>query len=276
MGITRSQIIFHGASSETVNLYIEKGPDYVIPERDYTATHVPGRNGDVIVDTGSFQNVERKYSVSFGEYNKEKYVQLSSAVSAWLHSGSGYSDLQDTYEPLYRRKAYFKANTDFENILSQAGKGELVFICKPQRYLVSGEDPIEIDPEESTQIQNETLFRSLPRFEISGTWEDPADDYINNIIGVTTYDGTYQIAFNPFKILKKIYGDDPQSFDISFVVDTELQDVYTKVNNRYINLNGVVKMANGYFDFTPGVNSVQYTTTGSDVSLSVIPRWWTI
>lgn len=272
MGV-RSQIIFNGVSSNTVNLYIEQGPDYVIPERDYTVTHVPGRNGDVVVDTGSYQNVERTYSVSFGHETQDKYVQYSAAVSAWLHSGSGYSDLQDTYEPLYFRRAYYKANTNFENILNKAGKGKLTFVCKPQRYLLTGETPVEITT--SATMSNPTVFHSLPKIKVTGTWNDPIDDYTSNVITIVTNSGTYTIAFNPKVVLEKMYGQQ-SVYTAEFIIDCDIQDAYAKVNDVYKNLNGAVKLAYGYFGLAPGNNVISYTTTGTNSKLTVTPRWWTI
>ena len=43
-------IVFNGISSKDVGIEVETFPEYTIPEREYEAIHVPGRNGDVIID----------------------------------------------------------------------------------------------------------------------------------------------------------------------------------------------------------------------------------
>ena len=45
-------IIFNGVSSMDLHTLVQHPPEYAFPEKDCEATHVPGRNGDIIVDTG--------------------------------------------------------------------------------------------------------------------------------------------------------------------------------------------------------------------------------
>jgi phage-related protein len=140
-------ITFNGQSSSDYGILVEHPPGYHIPTRDYEYIHVPGRNGDLIIDKGSFQNGRRSYEIAFGD-TTENYAEMASKVANWLHSASGYAELSDTYEgtvtignqtkPKYFRLASYVDEVDIENILFHAGRAEIEFNCKPQRYLTSG------------------------------------------------------------------------------------------------------------------------------------------
>lgn len=119
---------------------VEHFPDYHMPEREYTVTHVPGRNGDALYDVGSYKNVTLEYEVAIVDpHNEHTFVEMSRLLSAWLHQGSGYLRLEDSYHPDEYRMAYYKEDGSITNILDQAGRITLKFVAKPQRYLTSGD-----------------------------------------------------------------------------------------------------------------------------------------
>lgn len=108
---------------------------YGAPSRDVDQIHVPGRNGDILVDNGGWNNVTVKYPdcnilSNFGE-NVEK-------LHEYLLSNPGYHTLIDQYHPDEVRYAEFRgpftadAHTGTGN---DSGSFDLEFNCKPQRFL---------------------------------------------------------------------------------------------------------------------------------------------
>lgn len=108
---------------------------YGAPSRDVDQIHVPGRNGDILVDNGGWNNVTVKYPdcnilSNFGE-NVEK-------LRGYLFSNPGYHTLIDQYHPDEVRYAEFRgpftadAHTGTGN---DSGSFDLEFNCKPQRFL---------------------------------------------------------------------------------------------------------------------------------------------
>lgn len=233
-------IIFNGTSSADLNVEVETPPKYIIPERDYDITHVPGRNGDLVLDTGSFQNVERTYSINVLGKNGN-YTEAASRVMSWLHSSVGYARLEDSYEPEYYREAIYKDNLEMENLFMEAGKADISFNCKPQRFLKMGEYPVHFTL--TGAINNPTRFNSLPIIYINGSGAGSVsvgDDLITiSEIGTTT------------------------------VIDSDLQDAYYDTENRnaYVTMDDFPKLE-------PGFNEVSFT--GGVTSVSIIPRWWTL
>ena len=63
-------INFNGVSTNSKRfsapILVEQPPSYAFPARDATFTHVPGRDGDIFVDNGSYNNVKRSYALAIG------------------------------------------------------------------------------------------------------------------------------------------------------------------------------------------------------------------
>lgn len=258
-------LMFNGVSSKDIGLEVETFPTYDIPRREYNVYHVPGRNGDIIIDTGTFENVYRTYKVSIATWDKVPYSVKMNRVAEWLHSTSGYARLEDSYDKDYYRMAYYTDPLSFENLFDEAGRGELKFVCKPQRYLKSGEVPLTLNmptggAQATMTINNKTGFNALPLFQVThdGTNES-AFDVINNS-GMYTI-GVYHTSLSP------VY------------VDSELQDAWAIDNSGttpvIVNENSLIAVNNGEFPrLTPGLNTINIY--GGVSSMSILPRWWTI
>ena len=231
-------IIFNNKSSADCRIQVAHPPGYVYPERDYTITHIPGRNGDIIQDNGCYKNVERTYEVSFDAPN-EDFATYANAVSAWLHSTTGYARLEDSYEPNYYRMATYQESNIFENLYNQAGTATIVFECKPQRFLKTGDNTITI--QNSLTIMNPTGFEAYPLFKVTGT------------SGVLTVNGN-SITF--------------ASIDDFVMLDCELQDAYKENINKNSTISGTFPV------LKTGSNTISWT--GDISSVTMKPRWWTI
>lgn len=238
-------IVFNGISSRDVGIEVETFPTYDVPEREYEAIHVPGRNGDVVIDNGTYKNTQRSYYVSIATYNLS-YHQKMAGVAKWLHSSSGYARLEDSYEPDFYRQAYYNEQVNFENLFNEAGRATINFVCKPQKFLKSGEIPIEFTSAGS--IQNGTINISLPKIEVI---TDNTQGEIN-ISGIRV-----TVAANA---------------GTSIIIDSELQDAY---NNQNVNKNLSITLNDGEFPvLKPGKNTISFS--GGVQSLKITPRWWTI
>ena len=236
-------IIFNGIPSTNYGIHVETPPVYATPERDYEVVHIPGRNGDLVIDNGSYKNVTRKYSISVGEIDGN-FTTLAAGVSEWLHSASGYARLEDSYESDYFRLAYYVADAEMENLFHQAGKMLIEFNCKPARFLKAGERAVPFTTDGS--ISNPTFQKSFPKLTVvvSGSGTLTIGDQTITINGLTN--------------------------STRMVIDSELQDVYEE--GSLTNLNSKVSFSDGFPLLSPGVNTI--TFTGSITSVEVIPRWW--
>lgn len=235
-------IIFNGLSSKDYGIEVEHPPKYEIPERDYEVTHIPGRNGDIIIDKGSYKNVARKYDIAVGSMEDDKFTELVNRIPEWLHSVSGYAYLEDSYEPDYYRLAMCINSIEVENILHQAGRTTIEFTCKPQRFLKTGNNIIRFAS--SGTLRNPTNFDALPLIKIYGSGS-----------GVLRI-GNYTITIS--------------NIDSYITIDSEIQDAYKLTLNK----NSSIVLSNGFPVLTKGNNSISFT--GGITSLEVTPKWWTL
>ena len=174
-------VVFNGISSQDLHIQVQTEPSYDFPEKDYEVTHVPGRNGDIVIDQGSWQNVSRKYNLAM-DAGKISYTEVASKLVQWLHSASGYARLEDSYEPDFYRMAMYKDSGSISNIFNKAGQIEVEFTCKPQRYFKSGEAADIFVA--SSEYRNPTDFPAKPLVKIHGSG--------SGVVGI----GTYTVTIN--------------------------------------------------------------------------------
>ena len=234
-------IIYNGISSEELGIHVESPPDYEVPERDYEIIPVPGRNGDIIIDKGAYKNVEREYKISIGEVDGDFSV-LASKISSWLTSGYGYLRLEDTYNPdIYMLAASTNVSV-ITNILQQAGRTVIKFNRKPERFLKTGEFPIEFTKD--GLIINPTNNISKPIVTIYG-----------NGAGTVNIEG-HVIAVS----------------DISgyVTVDSDIGNAYKDGANK----NSTISLSDGYPTLKAGSSDISFS--GGVTKVEIIPRWWLI
>ena len=231
-------VMFNGTSSQDLHALVQTAPEYEFPEKDYSVTHVEGRNGDIVIDTGSWQNVSRTYNLAI-DTRKISYAEVASKLVQWLHSASGYARLEDSYEPDFYRMAMYKDSGSISNIYSKAGQIEISFDCKPQRYLKSGE--VSDLFTSNTEYRNPTDFPSKPKIVIHGSGS-----------------GTVKIGAYEITIFNMLDG---------MTVDCEIQDTY----KDDINCNSRVSISE-YPKIIAGNNTI--SMSGGVTSIEITPRWW--
>lgn len=234
-------IIYNGLSSKDFGIVVEHPPNYELPERNYDTYHVPGRNGDVIVDLGSYNNVDRSYEIAVGDLDKW-FPEMAMKVSAWLHSGSGYARLEDSYEASHYRLASYHESVSIENILFHGGRATIHFNCKPQRFLKAGDKKRTF--KKAGIIHNPTSFSSEPIITVYGTGS-----------GVLVIGG-YTVTIS--------------DIGSTVVINSELQDAYKGAENR----NPYVTLSSNFPRLVPGDNRISFS--GGITSVEVIPKWWTL
>ena len=232
-------VFFNGRNAQDLGIIVEELPSYYYAERAFNHKQVNGKNGDVILDTGRYENVKKVYKVACYDPSRNFY-ESAVALSTFLHSaGSDYIRLEDSYEPSSYRMAIYEETNEIENLLGKAGKCEITFNCMPQRFLLSGDEEITI-PSSGYSIYNPTAFDAKPMIRIQGT-------------GTVTINGrSVQVTEN----------------DNDMLVDCE--------NQNAKDLSGADMNYFIYCDefpiLKPGFNTISYTETIDAVKIT--PRWW--
>ena len=140
----KKYFIFNGKKSSDFDVWASGLNIFHSPERRIERIQVPGRNGELLIEDGSFENTELLFKDCFiPNHFSENFTNLSN----YLNRQKGYQRLELSWLPDEYRLAAFHG--DIEATLKNwdgMGKFDLAFNCKPQRFLKSGEEPITILP----------------------------------------------------------------------------------------------------------------------------------
>jgi len=230
-----NKIVFGTVDSSTYGIYISGEGVFNAPVRDAEMISIPGRNGSYLLDRGRFDNIEVRYPAFNKEADKATFIQKIDNFRNAIASLKGYQKLVDTFHSDEYRMGSFIGGLEVQPFLynDHASQFELVFNCKPQRYLTSGETASTVA--NNGTITNPTLFPSKPLLAVKG-------------YGTITMNG-YEVNVNNLVlgnvILLEPFGGNPQT--PTKVYSTGLVntgDTITVATGSEININ--LKATSGY------------------------------
>lgn len=186
MGIIKG-FTFDGVDSLDYGVGITGSAVYNAPTRDVDMITIPGRNGEYALDHGRFNNIEVTYPAGLGEISQGNFADTISDLRNQLTSRVGYKRLEDEYHPDEYRTAIYKSGLEVNPVqYSRAGEFDIVFDCKPQRFLKSGETAVS--QSRNSTITNPTLFDSHPLLQFNSSGADAT-------IGLGTQNITVKSAY---------------------------------------------------------------------------------
>lgn len=155
------KLIFGDVDSSDYGIYITGEGVYNAPERAVEFVDVPGRNGAIVLDQGRFNNITLTYPAGTFGKTQEEFREAVRDFRNAVMSLRGYQRLEDSYHPDEYRMAIYVVGLEVSPVhYGTAGEFEIVFECKPQRWLSCGDYPV---PVESGQfVDNPTRFDSKP------------------------------------------------------------------------------------------------------------------
>lgn len=166
MGVIQKNLYVDGINLANYGLYVTGQSVYNAPQRDVELVAIPGRNGDYIIDNGRFQNIEVTYPAGLREDTTDFATRVAE-IRNILASRHRYVRIEDDYNPDEYREGMFVSGLEVTPACHNiAGEFELVFNCKPQRFLKSGETAVSMAS--GSSITNPTAFESKPLIEFCG------------------------------------------------------------------------------------------------------------
>lgn len=235
----RNYLTFGGIDSRNYGVYISGSGVYNLPARALEMVNVPGRNGALVMNAYErFENIDVTYPAfifsSFGSNLADFRARLAASI--------GYQRITDTYHPNEYRMGVFSRGLNVSPTKNlKAGKFDIVFNCKPQRFLTSG-DTAQVFTA-SGVINNPTRFSVAPLLRVYGV-------------------GTVGIGYGEIPIT---------SADEYTDIDCDLCIAYKGSTNK----NQYVTFASyGGPQLGPGNNNI---TLGTGITrVEVTPRWFTL
>ena len=185
-------LTFDGVSTSTYDIYISEEGVFNAPERDVETITIPGRNGDYQLDKGRFNNITVTYPAFNYESTMANFTQKLSNLRNQFASRVGYKRLTDSLHTDEYRMAIFKGGLEVDPLhYNTASTFDIVFDCKPQRFLTSGETAVTVA--NNGTITNPTLFDARPLLAITGYGKvnlgGETIEVTQNILGETVVGG---------------------------------------------------------------------------------------
>lgn len=237
--MVKNFFLFGEKSSKDFGITVEYCPPFGTGQRSVEKQSVPGRNGDLLIDTGAYSNYTQQYEIWFK--GQKPTIQAARSIAFWLMSQTGYIRLEDSYDPDVYRMACFSGPFNVENWMLVRGRATLEFDCKPQKYIKQGEFPITVQSGKS--IGNQWM-PALPLIQISGTG--------NGQLSV----GTSQV--------------DITEMTGSITLDCDVQNAYDGTEN----LNNNITITGGWPVLATGQTAISFS--GGITAVEISPRWWTL
>lgn len=242
-------IIFNGKSSTDYGIVIEKRPPQNHGAKRGEAYTIAGRNGTYFREDGTYDNYIQPYEIAIRQGMTRRADLRAADVAAWLLGSSGFCRLEDGFEPEFFRLARYAGPLNIEQILNAWGRCTLEFDCRPERWLVSGEEPIS------------TLFGSI---------YNPTPNYARPLIKMSGGTDTLSLTLNGTKVIE-VTG---QGSNNPVIIDC---DAATITDASGENIMGAATFYLPYNEFpklAPGANTIFF---GSNVTAyEITPRWWVL
>lgn len=227
-------LIVGGLNFDDFNCYVVASNVYGTTARSYERISVPGRNGDLLIDSKTYPNATIEYTVIFMGNFREDFPKLRDELTALV----GYQKIVDSNDPDYYRMGYIvgeltpETNPKFSN-----GRAVIQFNVKPQRYLFDGDVAVEVED----SLYNPTSNDSFPIITVSGY----------GLIWIGNY--SIQIYENEYD---------------SIVIDCETMNA----TGDGANANSSIRFVSGQPSLNPG--SVGIIKDNTITALTITPRWW--
>ena len=227
-----------GVDAASVGIHLQNPMEFSEPVPIVEIESIPGRNGDLIFETGAFENRTGSAECFAMMHNN---VELTiRAINRFLLFRKGYRKLETTDDPEHYWMARVENGARIEQRLRTMSPFEIEFDCKPQRFLKSGLETVEMT--NGGVLYNQYGFDALPLIKVYGSGE-----------------GSLNVGNKRVEILSMTDGE--------LMLDSETQNAYIYGMNRNNQIN-----APEFPVLTDGENNISWR--GGIERVEIIPRWW--
>lgn len=247
------KIFFDGKSSDCLNAIITCDNPYDKPQRIVETYTVPGHNGDVVIDTGRFGTVSRKYRLRLSRRSAMGVHDALQAVVDYFRLDGRLHELQDDYCSWgYRLARVASINPA---VVGSAGKTvdvEVELVCQPEIWLL-GVTPIMVSPAEGAATAiNPTGYPAPATIRVPSASSDI----------VLTIEGGSGTATCTIK-----------ASALPITIDTA--DCTAEYSDGSGGALDHVSLS-GDWVLAPGTSKITLAATDAGIGAEILPRWWTI
>lgn len=225
-----------GTDARSAGIYLQAPIEFSEAVPVVEAQTIPGRNGDLIWETGGYENRSGEAECFVLKKNVEK--ELSEATR-FLMAKKGYRRLETSDDPDHFWMARVENSPQIAMRMRVLAPFAIEFDCKPQRFLKSGESAISLT--KNSYFFNQYGQIALPLISVYGSGSG----------SLTVGDCVVEI----------------KSFDGVLHLDSDTQNAYNVSGNQNMNIYApvfpVLKDGETEIAFSGGIERIE-----------IVPRWW--
>lgn len=225
-----------GIDAQSAGIYLQKPIVFSKAVPNIESKTIPGRNGDLILETGSYKN--RSGSASCFCLQEDVEGAVSSA-GRFLLIKKGYRRLETSDDPNHYWMARVENSPQMEMRIRVLAPFAISFDCKPQRFLKSGENAVVFTA--SGSLSNQYAQTALPLITLYGQ-------------------GTGTLTIGDCVV-------DVKNMDGVLYLDSYTQNAYNNNGNQNMNINAPT------FPTLPD-GETQISFSGGIDRVEIVPRWW--
>ena len=225
-----------GVDAASAGIHLQKPVVFSKAIPNIESKTIPGRNGALIFDSGSYEN--RSGSASCFCLQDDVESAISSA-GRFLMGGKGYRRLETSDDPNHYWMARVENSPQMEMRIRVLAPFDISFDCKPQRFVKSGENKTSFTA--SGSISNQYGQTALPLITLYGN-------------------GTGTLTIGSCVV-------DVKSLDGVLYLDSDTQNAYNNNGNQNMNINAPTfpKLQGG---------ETRISLSGGIEKVKIVPRWW--
>ena len=242
-----------GVDARNFGIYLQKPIEFSEPKPIVEIQSIPGRNGDLVFETGSYENRTGIASCFCLQKDVEKAI---SAAGRFLMAKHGYRRLETSDDPDHFWLARIENSPRIEQRMRTLAPFEISFDCKPQRFLKSGEEKIVLEYSTGTivrKVYNQFGFPARPLIHVH--WSEES----GNFVGFQFFDEN--------KKGNAITAKDVEGADL--FIDCDIHDAYNEFGNQNKHISTYEFPA-----LQAGENSIGIYGFESLEYVEIVPRWW--
>lgn len=225
-----------GIDARSVGIRLQKPIEFSEAVPIVEEQTIPGRNGDLIWETGSYEN--RIGSASCFCLQKDVERAISSA-GRFLMGKKGYRRLETSDDPNHYWMTRVENSPQIAMRLRTLAPFEIGFDCKPQRFVKAGENAVVF-------TSNGSLFNQYGQVALPF---------------ITLYgQGAGRLTIGDCVVEVK-------ALDGTLYLDSDTQNAYNDNGNQNLNINAPV------FPVL-GDGEIPVAFSGGIDRVEIIPRWW--
>lgn len=226
-------------SRDLKGIRVRKVDSLSIPKRSIQSLPVQGRDGNLIIDNGSYENRLIKIEIQIITSSTKQINHIAEELAYFFQYDMDYKPLTLSEDPTVYFEGICTNNIDIGRTIKTIGSAQLIFEAKPYKRMLDGDKKISLIA--NSAIFNPTRYDSRPWIKIIG-------------------DGDIELLIGSQKVMLK-------GVSTSIIIDSDSMECIGPNGNSEND-----KMYSKYPTLTYGENKIS-KQSGNVSKIEIVPRW---